>query len=100
MMRTATHERMGARNHKLTQCMVLPACIEKWTHLEGNCTRWILVWEDEFDWQPGLSGLSASLATCVKVFCLLTFDKEGVPLLAVYRCLIAYLSAQLSCDVG
>eukprot|EP00971_Amphidinium_carterae_P155643 3086321-Amphidinium_carterae.1 len=20
-----------------------PACIEKWTHLEGNSTRWILI---------------------------------------------------------
>eukprot|EP00971_Amphidinium_carterae_P070476 1394064-Amphidinium_carterae.1 len=26
-----------------------PACIEKWTHSGGNSTRWILIWEDEFD---------------------------------------------------
>eukprot|EP00971_Amphidinium_carterae_P211806 4202905-Amphidinium_carterae.1 len=27
-----------------------PRCVNKWTHAGGNATRWILVWEDEFDW--------------------------------------------------
>eukprot|EP00971_Amphidinium_carterae_P213436 4235825-Amphidinium_carterae.1 len=25
-----------------------PSCIGKWSHLGGNSTRWILVWEEEF----------------------------------------------------
>eukprot|EP00971_Amphidinium_carterae_P331521 6465142-Amphidinium_carterae.1 len=28
-----------------------PACIGKWSHSGGNSTRWILVWEEEFDWE-------------------------------------------------
>eukprot|EP00971_Amphidinium_carterae_P002236 44288-Amphidinium_carterae.1 len=28
-----------------------PACVEKWTHSGGNSTRWVLIWEEEFDWE-------------------------------------------------
>eukprot|EP00971_Amphidinium_carterae_P185319 3679696-Amphidinium_carterae.1 len=28
-----------------------PECIEKWTHCQGDSERWILVWEEEFDWE-------------------------------------------------
>eukprot|EP00971_Amphidinium_carterae_P007051 139515-Amphidinium_carterae.1 len=27
-----------------------PKCVNKWTHGVGNLELWILVWEDEFDW--------------------------------------------------
>eukprot|EP00971_Amphidinium_carterae_P014909 294436-Amphidinium_carterae.1 len=28
-----------------------PKCIERWTHGQGDSERWILVWEEEFDWE-------------------------------------------------
>eukprot|EP00971_Amphidinium_carterae_P319578 6351703-Amphidinium_carterae.1 len=28
-----------------------PKCREHWTHGRGDSERWILVWEDEFDWE-------------------------------------------------
>eukprot|EP00971_Amphidinium_carterae_P228303 4528417-Amphidinium_carterae.1 len=28
-----------------------PRCVDKWKHSVGNATRWILIWEEQFDWE-------------------------------------------------